>query len=97
MKTHHLLLLSTLLFSTFCVGLAKPLDVFFGTGPDAAAVARGRAALRRRLCMTDRVAFPAHAVDGLHFEREEVASASDLARLHELYSWYPEAVVAKEE
>ena len=32
MKTHHLLFLSTLLFSTFCVGFAKPLDVFFGTG-----------------------------------------------------------------
>ena len=32
MKTLHLLLVSILLFSTFCVGVAKPLDVFFGTG-----------------------------------------------------------------
>ena len=28
MKTHHPLFLSTLLFSTFCVGFAKPLALF---------------------------------------------------------------------
>ena len=32
MKNLNRLFLSTLLFSTFCVGQAKPLDVFFGTG-----------------------------------------------------------------
>ena len=32
MKTLRLLLLSTLLFTFFCLGSAKPLDVFFGTG-----------------------------------------------------------------
>jgi len=37
MKTHHPLFLSTLLFSTFCVGFAKPLDVFFGTDGRGAA------------------------------------------------------------
>ena len=32
MKTLRLLLLSTLSFTFFCLGSAKPLDVFFGTG-----------------------------------------------------------------
>ena len=32
MKTFHFLPLSALFFSAFCVGSAKPLDVFFGTG-----------------------------------------------------------------
>lgn len=32
MKTLRRLLLSTLLFTFFCLGSAKPLDVFFGTG-----------------------------------------------------------------
>ena len=32
MKTLRLLLLSTLPFTFFCLGSAKPLDVFFGTG-----------------------------------------------------------------
>ena len=32
MKNLNRLFLSTLLFSTFCVGQAKPLDIFFGTG-----------------------------------------------------------------